>query len=193
MLILLRRFRSLETRHQETFDEAVAPVTFGYTSSDPFDRGGTSERVFIKLANCLQNRLGKDLRFITRRRRKIGRIGSNNSRLDTQWECELAGNCPPNPTGGSGNRTYLQSTTQWFALHGNRTLNMLMADGSVRSFADLNKDGYLNPGFAIPSNLTDAQYAQLGYRDNTVELPLPPSAMFCGVFLSPQRIKGSFE
>ena len=44
-----------------------------------------------------------------------------------------------------------------------RTCNILFADGSVRSFIDVNKDGYLNNGFeATGTN---------GFRDNQIELP----------------------
>ncbi len=59
--------------------------------------------------------------------------------------------------------------------------NILMADGSVKLFSDSNGDKFLNPGFPVPNNLTDAQYAVIGYRDSEVELP--PTTIFNGVFL----------
>jgi hypothetical protein len=63
-----------------------------------------------------------------------------------------------------------------------------MADGSVKVFNDTNGDKYLNPGFPIPNNLTEAQYAAVGYRDAVVELP--EGEIFNGVFMvSPSGYK----
>jgi prepilin-type processing-associated H-X9-DG protein len=108
--------------------------------------------------------------------------------LSVQAACEAAGSCPA-PTESSS--TYLQDTRDWFAVHGGgraATCNVLMADGSVKVFNDLNGDKYLNPGFPVPNNLTQAQYSTIGYQDGTVELP--PSEMFNGVFLiSPSGYK----
>lgn len=98
-----------------------------------------------------------------------------------------------NPTGTAGNGLFLQDTRDWLALHGGgsqRSCNILMADGSVKEFVDQNKDSYLNPGFAVPSNLTDADYAGVGYRGSEVELP--PAQIYNGVYLN--KIKGgNFE
>ena len=60
-------------------------------------------------------------------------------------------------------------------------LACLMADGSVQEFSDLNDDKFLNPGFPVPNNLTDDDYARIGYRDSQVELS--PGRMFSGIFL----------
>lgn len=68
-----------------------------------------------------------------------------------------------------------------------KVCNILFADGSVGSFADTNGDGYLNPGFVIPTGLSD--YSNLGYSDSTQELP--PNLVFSGVFLEKFRTKGS--
>ena len=84
----------------------------------------------------------------------------------------------------------MQSTLAWVAIHAN-SANFLFADGSVRSYNDRNGDLYLNPGFPIPDDLDENQYAQLGYRDGTIELPSPE--VFSGVFLSPKSIKGVHE
>ena len=112
-----------------------------------------------------------------------------NVPLLQQVNCEQSlGNCPPaagdlttqtNYTGG-----WLQDTRDWYAVHGagkQLTCNILMADGSVKEFADLNGDHYLNPGFPVPTGLTDVEYAKIGYRDSTVELH--PAEIFSGIFL----------
>jgi prepilin-type N-terminal cleavage/methylation domain-containing protein len=60
--------------------------------------------------------------------------------------------------------------------------NLLMADGSIKTFVDLNGDGYLNPGFDIKTNnTTTTQFQGTGYTDNVVELDR--AAVFSGVFL----------
>ena len=67
-----------------------------------------------------------------------------------------------------------------------------MADGSVKEFVDLNGDRYLNPGFPVPTGLTEADYAGVGYRDGTVELH--PKDIFSGVFITADNAKtGDFE
>ncbi len=73
---------------------------------------------------------------------------------------------------------YLQDTRDWFAVHGGEC-NILMADGSVQSFADGNGDKYLNPGFPIDAN---ADPDNLGYKSNQVELP--SARIFSGIFLT---------
>ena len=69
--------------------------------------------------------------------------------------------------------------------------NILMADGSVKLFSDENNDKFLNPGFPVPSTMTEAQYAVVGYRDSTVELP--PTEIFSGVFLQNMQKRAKFE
>ncbi len=69
--------------------------------------------------------------------------------------------------------------------------NILFADGSIRSFKDTNKDGYLNPGFTISSTITETQVASTGYRPGPVELA--PSQIFSGVFVEKQTIKGNLD
>ena len=48
--------------------------------------------------------------------------------------------------------------------------NIVFADGSIRSFRDTNKDGYLNPGFVVSPSATQVQLDKIGYRDSVVEL-----------------------
>ena len=57
-----------------------------------------------------------------------------------------------------------------------------MAAGSVKEFADLNGDRYLNPGFLKGITLTNEEAKTIGYRDGTVDLP--PHECFSGMFLS---------
>ena len=66
--------------------------------------------------------------------------------------------------------------------------NVLFADGSVRSFTDLNGDGYLNPGFDIAST---ANFALTGYRDPIVELPV--TQVFSGVILKKNNPKQKLD
>jgi prepilin-type processing-associated H-X9-DG protein len=89
---------------------------------------------------------------------------------------------PDNPPGAPevGTGYFVQDTRDWFALH-NGTVNILMADGSVKQFTDQNNDMYLNPGFEIPGTWTEDQYQKTGYRPGPVEMP--PQEIFNGVFL----------
>ncbi|GAB4133395.1 MAG: DUF1559 domain-containing protein [Thermogutta sp.] len=83
---------------------------------------------------------------------------------------------------------YRQDTRDWYAVH-RGVANILMADGSVQEFADLNGDGYLNPGFEIPVWDDDGDgiqgeaedYFKTGYRPGPVELE--PFRCFNGVFI----------
>jgi prepilin-type N-terminal cleavage/methylation domain-containing protein/prepilin-type processing-associated H-X9-DG protein len=72
------------------------------------------------------------------------------------------------------------------APHHAGSANILFADGSVRSFKDTNKDGYLNPGF-VGTTTSD----KIGYTDSNVELP--HGAIFSGVFIQKMTIKGNLD
>ena len=76
----------------------------------------------------------------------------------------------------------LQDTRDWFAYH-SKTLNLVFADGSVRSLEDVNGDGFINPGFAVDGG--SATFAATGYLSPETEVN--PWEMFPGVLL-----KGSF-
>lgn len=174
-------------------DEAITPIAFAYDSTDIFARGDSTERTFAAAGTILCESASEGPTYYHTGDREIKRIGSNGSRLETQWKCELDGSCEP-PTGGAGNRMYLQSTLAWAGTHagsGGFAINLLFADGSVRSFSDRNGDLYLNPGFPIPGTLTEDQLDATGYRNNEVELH--PSEVFSGVFLAPSMIKGVHE
>jgi prepilin-type processing-associated H-X9-DG protein len=81
------------------------------------------------------------------------------------------------PYGGPGGwwatwtRQTLQDYRDFGPVHGSintRACNILMADGSVRSFSDLNSDGFLNNGFD-PGVYTGV--GSIGYEAKNVELP----------------------
>jgi len=105
--------------------------------------------------------------------------------LKNQYLCEKNGSCAP-PTASSG--TFLQDYRDFFAVHGggkNSSANVLFADGSVKEFSDLNNDKFLDPGFNIPTGLTDAQYQAIGYfpKGAADQVELPSGDIFSGVML----------
>jgi prepilin-type N-terminal cleavage/methylation domain-containing protein/prepilin-type processing-associated H-X9-DG protein len=117
----------------------------------------------------------------------INLLGPNVS-LKTQADCEaLPGGCPPPQTSSN---TFLQDTRDWYAHHSS-SVNILMADGSVQNFSDLNGDGFLNPGFPIPTTLTPDQYAKIGYKSDEVELPR--TRVYNGIFLLKKSKSVNFE
>jgi len=73
----------------------------------------------------------------------------------------------------------LQDTRDWFALHRGNVANALYADGSVRVMKDINKDGYINPGYPVP---TGSSSESVGYTDGICETN--PWENFNGVFIS---------
>ena len=94
-------------------------------------------------------------------------------------------------TPGSGGILWLQDQRDWNAWHGGakKHCNILMADGSVKSVADVNGDGYLNPGFPVVAGTGGPGS---GYLDGVVELP--PSEIYSAPFLqSPSITKQNFE
>jgi prepilin-type processing-associated H-X9-DG protein len=74
---------------------------------------------------------------------------------------------------------WMQDTRDWWAIHAGEC-NILMADGSVRSFKDNNNDKYLNPGFAIATSAT-GDYSASGYAAGKAELN--PIEIFSGLFI----------
>lgn len=116
--------------------------------------------------------------------------------MDNQIACErgqATGVECFNAAGAAGHADeayFLQDTRDWFGVHIGAA-NILMADGSVKQFSDSNGDGYFNPGFPVPNNLTALQYVTIGYIDSTIELPT--SQMFNGVFIDENYFKGAFE
>jgi prepilin-type N-terminal cleavage/methylation domain-containing protein/prepilin-type processing-associated H-X9-DG protein len=86
-------------------------------------------------------------------------------------------------SGARGKPLVLQDTRDWYAMHARR-VNLLFADGSIRSIVDTNKDGYLNPGFPVP---VGSDPEATGYTDGRCEIN--PWEMFTGAFLSQQSFR----
>jgi prepilin-type N-terminal cleavage/methylation domain-containing protein/prepilin-type processing-associated H-X9-DG protein len=171
-------------------DEAILAMDIGYDGSDVFAKGSTDSRSFIKAGELLAEAFNDGPAFFNTSNNTIDLI-DQAADLTSQVDCEVSGGCPP-PVNGSN--TYLQDTRDWYAVHGGgkrASCNILMADGSVKEFTDLNGDKFLNPGFPVPKNLTDDQYSVVGYRDSTVELP--PGQVFNGVFLMNLQKRSAFE
>lgn len=170
-------------------DEAIAQSDFGYDPFDPFADGSLEEQLFVTAGNLLAESVSNGPAYFHTSQKIIKRIGSYNSRLDVQLECERILRCE-RPTGSSGNHLYLVDTRQWYSWHGMgklKSCNLLFADGSVRNLIDQNGDNFLNPGFPVPSGLSEDQYLLLGFQDDTIDLPEQQAT--CNVFLNPRRIK----
>jgi prepilin-type processing-associated H-X9-DG protein len=172
-------------------DEAIAAVDFGYSPTDRFGIAAVGKKTYVQAGEVLARSVGEGPAYYDSSTKRIKRIGSYNSRLDAQLTKEQSGEPVTRPTGSAGNFLYLHATTQWFAMHGKNSLNLAMADGSVQSFTDTNGDGYLNPGFGVPTNLTDPEYESLGYRSSEIELP--DALCFSGVFIAPNLVKGELD
>lgn len=82
---------------------------------------------------------------------------------------------------------YLQDWRDFGPVHGGGGCNVLMADGSIKTFYDTSGDTYLNPGFAG----TPSTAANKGYADNIKELP--DAEIFNGVFLQRFSRKGTLD
>jgi prepilin-type N-terminal cleavage/methylation domain-containing protein/prepilin-type processing-associated H-X9-DG protein len=180
-------------------DEAIAQAAFGYgpqllndlTTADPFANGSSEKKTFVQRGELLSEAFNDGPAYWNGQ--SIQLMAAVGARLDVQADSERNNSMPP-ATGAGGNETYLQDTRDWYAVHGGGTqasCNILMADGSVQEFSDLNDDKFLNPGFPVPNNLTDDDYARIGYRDSQVELS--PGRMFSGIFLINLQKRSEFE
>jgi prepilin-type N-terminal cleavage/methylation domain-containing protein/prepilin-type processing-associated H-X9-DG protein len=69
--------------------------------------------------------------------------------------------------GGDDSVLWLQDTRDWYAVHEGRC-NMLMGDGSVKTFVDKDGDFFLNPGFSANGGDKNRD----GYTTNQIELPV---------------------
>jgi prepilin-type processing-associated H-X9-DG protein len=178
-------------------DEAVLAASIKYgpflsdgATPDPFANNSTDKRTFIEAGEMLAEAFNDGPAYYDPSSKTLNLI-DQAANLTQQVDCEVAGSCPPPVT---GNNSYLQDTRDWYAVHGGgktATCNILFADGSVKEFTDMNNDKFLNPGFPVPNNLTEAEYAVIGYRDSTVELP--PGQVFNGMFLMNLQKRSAFE
>jgi prepilin-type N-terminal cleavage/methylation domain-containing protein len=183
-------------------DEAIALETFSYsafladgTTADPFAKMADERRSFIQKGELLTETQNDGPAFWNTSNR-IELIGPAPD-LTPQYNCEKSASCP-SPDATSAPDIYLQDTRDWMAVHGGRqgSVNLLMSDGSVKTFYDVNGDKFLNPGFPVPAPgtgplLTDADYQEIGYRGSEVELPA--TEVFSGMFLPSFTKLGKFE
>jgi prepilin-type processing-associated H-X9-DG protein len=163
-------------------------------TADPFANGNTSFKLFVEQGAMLGEAMNDGPAYWNATAGDaVSLIDSNGANLRVQVDSELAGSIPV-PTGPTGSETYLQDTRDWYTVHGggsSSSANILMADGSVKEFADLNSDKFLNPGFPVPNGLSGPVYAGIGYRSSEVELP--PGQMFNGIFLVDLSKNSKFE
>ncbi|MEM9585938.1 MAG: DUF1559 domain-containing protein [Planctomycetota bacterium] len=172
-------------------DEALSPVDLSYDRNGYFAGGDASAQTFVLSGELTSESISDGPSYYDRSQKKIKRVASNGGDLTTQLECDTSNVCEP-PIRTSGiQHPYMQSTLGWVGLHqgsGGFSMNLLFADGSVRSFSDRNGDLFINPGFPIPDDLDADEYDRLGYRDDTLEMP--PAQVFNGVFIRPEVIVG---
>lgn len=172
--------------------DAVLAATLAYSPTDPWGvvANDGQSKTFLEAGELLAEAFNDGPSFFNTSTNKVETIPVGVD-LAVQIACESQGNCP-SPVGTNG--SYLQDTRDWFAVHGGSkggTANILFADGSIREFYDVNRDKFLNPGFIIPSNLTEAQYGQIGYRSDDIELPR--GEVFSGLFLQSMQKANNFE
>ena len=173
-------------------NEAVLAQTLEKVPGSTFAKGDQEKKVFIQTGALLTEAFNDGPAFWNASGTNI-RLIQDNTNLRSQAFCErgepTTQGCAA-PTGPSASNTFLQDTRDWFAIH-QGTVNVLMADGSVKGFSDLNGDGYLNPGFPVATGLSDDDYLGIGYTDGLRELSA--DQMFNGVFLDETYFKGQFE
>ncbi|MEM9943728.1 MAG: prepilin-type N-terminal cleavage/methylation domain-containing protein [Planctomycetota bacterium] len=90
--------------------------------------------------------------------------------------------------GQIGDGTYRQDTRDMYAYH-SKELNVVFADGTVRSFSDDNGDGFVNPGFGIDPSV--ATTALTGYTSPEVEVN--GFDWYTGIFLQGDTLVKKFE
>jgi prepilin-type N-terminal cleavage/methylation domain-containing protein/prepilin-type processing-associated H-X9-DG protein len=93
--------------------------------------------------------------------------------------------------GGDDGSLFLQDNRDWATIHGSgrsKSVNVLYADGAVKTHYDLNSDGYINPGFAIDTTLDIGDLeAKVGYTNNRCEVG--PADQFNGPMIDINIIK----
>jgi prepilin-type N-terminal cleavage/methylation domain-containing protein/prepilin-type processing-associated H-X9-DG protein len=171
-------------------NEASLIDTVEYSPTDPWamvagNTQASQSKVFAVQGSLLTEAFSDGPAYWDSTTNTLTLIASQGAILNDQIACEkpkTGGNCaaPLGPNASPGQRTYLQDYRDWFAVHAG-SCNVLMADGSVRQFDDTNGDKFFNPGFTVPTGLTQAEYAKIGYTDGTIELQ--PTDIYSGVFL----------
>ncbi|HTN76411.1 MAG TPA: type II secretion system protein, partial [Pirellulaceae bacterium] len=157
--------------------DGVAAAIFGFgptllngTDPDPWANPTQDEgtKIFVNQGDLLVEAANDGPAFFASSTNSLALI-KDGMTLASQIQCERTGRCPaPVGTDGTTNasNSFLQDTRDWYTVHGGgsaASANLLMADGSVREFSDINNDKYLNPGFPVPTGLTEADYAGSGY------------------------------
>jgi len=176
-------------------NEAVAGRTFRRSDQDWIGlnlagAGATGSKTFLPAGSLLCEAFNDGpAQYAPAAMPKKIQLIQNNALLVDQIANEAKGLLPEPLVGGTPD-CYLQDTRDFYALHGGNSCNIVMADGSVKSFTDTNGDKFLNPGFPVEAGLTDVQYSGIGYRNATIELP--PGEIWSGVFLE-KRVKAKFE
>jgi prepilin-type N-terminal cleavage/methylation domain-containing protein/prepilin-type processing-associated H-X9-DG protein len=182
-------------------NEAILAQTIAYgpkladgTTDDPFANGSTESKVLLEAGSLLTETMNDGPAYYDDSDFTLTLI-FGGSDLTHQIECEqtLGAKCEPPVGGETGTQTYLQDTRDWFCVHGggnSASANILMADGSVKSFNDTNGDRFLNPGFPIPTGLTEDKLSTIGYTNSTNEIR---DGMFTGVFLISLSKRSVFE
>jgi prepilin-type N-terminal cleavage/methylation domain-containing protein/prepilin-type processing-associated H-X9-DG protein len=165
---------------------AYGPELANGGGPDPFSKGKSDRQEYMEQGDLLTEAFNDGPAYFDTSANRLVLVKAGTA-FNQQIACEKAGNCPP-PI--SGNQTFMQDTRDWMAIHSGAG-NVLMADGSVKSFTDSNGDRFLNPGFPVPDNLQDTDYSEIGYRNSTVELE--PTRFFSGVFLTSTSKLGVFE
>lgn len=107
---------------------------------------------------------------------------------------QTANNLPlKGEVGPGGQAVHLQDTRDFGTVHGSGTqksVNILFADGSVKTIYDLNGDGYINPGFRGPFN--EGTATTDGFTSDECEVD--PSEMWNGSYLNfEEYVKGNFD
>jgi prepilin-type N-terminal cleavage/methylation domain-containing protein/prepilin-type processing-associated H-X9-DG protein len=171
-------------------NEASLTNDIKYGPTDPWGTfsGSPASKTFIIAGQLLVESFSDGPAYYDSGTNTLNLILASGAELKTEFQCERGGNCPPPLGGNGGTKTYLQDYRDFFAIHGggrSSSCNVLMADGSVKEFSDLNNDKFFNPGFPIPQGLTDNDYQKIGYfpQTNAGEAELPPGDIFSGVLL----------
>jgi prepilin-type N-terminal cleavage/methylation domain-containing protein/prepilin-type processing-associated H-X9-DG protein len=173
-------------------DEAILAANLGYdgVSANVFANGDlSSSRQFIAAGALLTEAFNDGPAYWDSGSNRVALISAGSS-LNAQIECER-NEATTSGCGAPDGNTYLQDTRDWYSVHAG-SCNLLMADGSVKVFYDSNGDGFLNPGFQVPTTgLSEADYLAIGYRDGNVEMA--KDQFFGGLFLDDTYFKGVFE